>query len=112
MVVRLIYYGGLLAIYSIVMVTHGIKTVWPHHDDAARNPVTAQFDVDKNCETVYINSPVEYYNGTKSKSGKDCVIRVITYNAHVENEAPPPAVLDTSRSVPVVLEIPSIATGR
>jgi hypothetical protein len=114
--VGIIYYGGLLVFLGAIMVSHGIKAGWPNHGDKPAHHEVAYFDVDKHCKTVYIDSPISYYeyslDSSKVKSGETCLIGVLTYNVHVENAAPPPSTLDTSQSVPGVLEIPSNGTSK
>jgi hypothetical protein len=105
--VALIYYGGVIVLGFTVMVVQNVR-IRPR--DAAKLHQLEYFDLDKNCETVYIHSPVEYYDGLKSKSDKTCVIRVLTYNVHGETEPVmnPASTLDPpSQSVSGVLEVPS-----
>jgi hypothetical protein len=116
--VALVYYSFLIGYLAIGVVGQGIKTMRQHR--AAESDVVyshpAIFDVNKDCKVVYIRSPIDYQedtvNSVKAKSGKDCVIRIFTYSVRNETEVwqPHPSTLDTSRSVPSVLELPRNGT--
>jgi hypothetical protein len=116
-VAQLVYYGGLVAFVVIVTVAQGVKTAWQRRATESDVPSqAAKFDIDKDCKVVYINSPIDYSEDTvasiEAKSGKKCVIRVFTYNVRNETEVsvPPPSTIDTTRSVPGVLELPRYGT--
>jgi hypothetical protein len=108
----IIYYGLLLGFMGVAMTVHVAgdlaKKELPHH--------AAKFDVYKDCEIFNVDSPISYYEDSvdtiKARSGKNCVIRVITYRIDEENAVSPvpAATLDTSHSVPGVLELPSSAS--
>jgi hypothetical protein len=116
--VALIYYSSLIGFVAIGVVGQGLNMVRQHRaaESDVANSHPAKFDVDEDCKTVYINSPIDYQEDTvasiEAKSGKHCVIRVFTYNVKDETEVslPPPSTLDTTKSVPGVLELPRKGT--
>ncbi|HLX05079.1 MAG TPA: hypothetical protein VKR28_06065 [Candidatus Binatus sp.] len=113
--VALIYYSFLIGYVAIGVVAVGIKTAAQHHAAASdvANTHPAKFDVDEDCKVVYISSPIDYEENTadriEAKSGKNCVIRIFAYTLKNETEASQlhPNTLDTTHSVPGVLELPT-----
>lgn len=93
--VGLIYF----TLVFVGLIAHTVKIVSPEHMD--RPPQAASFDANKDCETVYINSPVDYY--AHHTVHKSCAIGVLTYPVHGETVAA--STIDPSQSVPSVLEI-------
>ena len=98
-----VIYLAFVLIGGVASGVHGaVHAILPSGMDRPR-VATVAFDPNKECATVYINSPVDYYN--TQKSDKSCVIGVLTYTVHQENEVTAPATIDSSKSASGVLEI-------